>query len=131
MSKKQPLLNEETMDTSTINIESSPSITPSQIHRNHDGTETSYILQQSPSPPASNNGNEEFQGNNNNNNDNYDDEDGDDEQLSLSLNEILYAFSSYHAIVKPVTITMILSALAVLIVNTEDTIRQGEEEMVK
>jgi len=122
---KQPLLNEPTMNTSNINSESSPTVTPSQIHRSDDGTETSYILQQSPPPSPSSTMNEEFE--ENNNNDNYEDE--DDEKISLSLNEILYAFSSYHAIVKPVAITMILSALAVLIINTEDTIRQGEQEM--
>lgn len=47
----------------------------------------------------------------------------------LSLEELLYSSSSFHAIATPVSITMILSALAVVYINTEDTIREGEEAL--
>ena len=47
----------------------------------------------------------------------------------LSLEELLYSSASYHAIATPVSITMILSALAVVYINTEETIREGEEAL--
>ena len=47
----------------------------------------------------------------------------------LSLEELLYSSSSYHAIAAPVSITMILSALAVVYINTDETIREGEEAL--
>lgn len=49
----------------------------------------------------------------------------EDEQGSL-LTELLYCISSFHAIVTPVSITMILSALAVVYINTDETRAQGE-----
>lgn len=67
----------------------------------------------------------------------YDDEDEDDEsqdeesqeEFSMSIQELLYSSSSYYAIAKPVTITMILAALAVVVVNTEQTVEAGEQAM--
>lgn len=42
------------------------------------------------------------------------------------LNEILYCMASFQAIFTPVSITMILSALAVVNINTDETRAQGE-----
>lgn len=53
------------------------------------------------------------------------DEDIREEDKNL-MNEILYCVSSFHAIVTPVAITMILSALAVVNFNTDETRAQGE-----
>jgi presenilin 1 len=52
-----------------------------------------------------------------------------DSEYEMSLTELLYSSSSYHAIVKPVTLTMTLSALSVIFVNNEETIQNGEEEL--
>lgn len=49
--------------------------------------------------------------------------------LSLSLQELIYATSSFHAIIKPVCITMILTALAVQYVNTPATKAAGEAQL--
>lgn len=49
--------------------------------------------------------------------------------ISLTLNEVLYSASSYHAIAKPVTLTMVLSAMAVVFINTEESLEQGEQQM--
>eukprot|EP00977_Amphora_coffeiformis_P029157 scaffold39101_cov153-Amphora_coffeaeformis.AAC.1 len=63
----------------------------------------------------------------------YDDDDDEDEEsqeeFGMSIQELLYSSSSYYAIAKPVTITMILAALAVVVVNTQQTIEAGEEAM--
>lgn len=45
---------------------------------------------------------------------------------SSLLNEILYCMASFQAIFTPVSITMILSALAVVYINTDETRAQGE-----
>lgn len=52
-----------------------------------------------------------------------------EEEAEMSLEELLYSASSYHAIAKPVTLTMILSALAVIFINTPATIEQGAEQL--
>lgn len=57
-----------------------------------------------------------------------DDED-DEEGISMSLQELLYSSSSYHAIAKPVVLTMILSALAVVVVNNDQTRMEGQQAM--
>jgi presenilin 1 len=44
----------------------------------------------------------------------------------MSIQELLYSSSSYYAIAKPVTLTMVLAALAVVYVNTEDTVAAGQ-----
>ena len=49
----------------------------------------------------------------------------------MSLSELLYSTSSYHAIVKPVSITMILAALSVCYINNELTLAQGEAQMAQ
>jgi presenilin 1 len=58
-------------------------------------------------------------------------EDGGDEEdgAGISLQELLYSSSSYHAIAKPVTITMILASLAVVLVNNDETRAEGEQAM--
>jgi presenilin 1 len=60
-----------------------------------------------------------------------DNEDSDDEEedFDISLAELLYSSSSYYAIAKPVALTMILSALAVVYVNTDETRAEGEQAM--
>eukprot|EP00978_Attheya_sp_CCMP212_P032775 scaffold129474_cov61-Attheya_sp.AAC.4 len=52
-----------------------------------------------------------------------------EEEAEMSLEELLYSASSYHAIAKPVTLTMILSAMAVIFINTPETIEQGAEQL--
>jgi presenilin 1 len=53
----------------------------------------------------------------------------DDEDYEMSISELLYSSSSYYAIAKPVTLTMILAALSVCWINTEETRAQGEAAM--
>mmetsp|Transcript_35107 Transcript_35107/g.74077 ORF Transcript_35107/g.74077 Transcript_35107/m.74077 type:complete len:725 (-) Transcript_35107:107-2281(-) len=55
--------------------------------------------------------------------------DGGGEDIALSLNELMYSAHSFHVISLPVSITMILAALAVTYVNTPLTIQQGEALM--
>jgi presenilin 1 len=57
------------------------------------------------------------------------DSDDEEEDLEISLAELLYSSSSYYAIAKPVALTMILSALAVVYVNTDETRAEGEQAM--
>lgn len=47
----------------------------------------------------------------------------------MALDELLYSSSSFHAIVKPVSITMVLSALSVVYINTRASIQQGEQAL--
>lgn len=62
------------------------------------------------------------------------DENGDDNHSgnrngkasSLSESELMYSVESFGAIVAPVSITMILSALAVVLINDDETIAAGE-----
>lgn len=62
--------------------------------------------------------------------DNYDsDEDDDDDEPEMNIEELLYSSSSYYAIARPVTITMILAAFCVVYINTADTIAQGQAAM--
>ena len=46
---------------------------------------------------------------------------------SLSLNELMYSAHSFHVMSFPVSVTMILAALAVTYVNTPQLIQQGAE----
>lgn len=46
---------------------------------------------------------------------------------SKFLSELAFSIASFHAVVVPVTITMILSALAVVYINTDETREQGAE----
>jgi len=50
-------------------------------------------------------------------------------ESGISLDELMYSTSSYHAIVKPVTMTMILAGLAVTYVSTPSTKRMLQESM--
>jgi len=75
---------------------------------------------------------EEVNGNgNDDDNSNYDDDDNESEDgdgvddLTLSLNELMYSAHSFHVISLPVSLTMILAALAVTYVNTPETIADG------
>lgn len=53
----------------------------------------------------------------------------DEEEFGMSIQELLYSSSSYYAIAKPVTITMVLAALAVVFINTDATREAGKEAM--
>jgi len=52
-----------------------------------------------------------------------------DGEKPLSVSELLYSSSSYYAIAKPVSLTMMLSALAVVYINNDETIATGEAAM--
>lgn len=52
-----------------------------------------------------------------------------DESNNISIEELLYSSSSYYAIARPVTISMMLAALAVVYINTEETISDGQKAM--
>ena len=78
------------------------------------------------SPPRENNGRPDIFRDENNG------DDGDDESYvegEMSLQELMYSSSSFYAIVVPVSVTMILSALAVVFVNNSTTREQGAEAM--
>lgn len=52
----------------------------------------------------------------------------DESNRELSVGELLYSMSSYHAIMRPVSVTMILAALAAVYINNEMTMEMGEEQ---
>jgi presenilin 1 len=54
-------------------------------------------------------------------------EDNDKQQKLISESEIVYSVESYGAVVTPVSLTMILSSLAVVFINTDETVAAGEE----
>jgi presenilin 1 len=58
-----------------------------------------------------------------------DDDSEDSEEYEMSMGELLYSTSSYYAIAKPVTLAMVLSALAVVNVNNDYTRAQGQQAM--
>ena len=66
-----------------------------------------------------------------NNDDDDDSSDGGSEESdhAMSLQELLYSSSSYYAIAKPVTLTMVLAALAVVFVNNDETRAEGQQAM--
>ena len=45
------------------------------------------------------------------------------------VKELMYSFASFHAIVSPVFITMLLSALAVVYINDEETLAAGQASL--
>ena len=55
--------------------------------------------------------------------------DNERNESTISFEEIMYSSSSYRALVKPVTLTMILAALAVTFVTTPSNKRMMEESM--
>jgi presenilin 1 len=70
--------------------------------------------------------------------DSNDDDDSSDDNSQdsrngtmMSLEELLYSSSSYNAIAKPVTLTMILAALTVVFINTDETRAQGQAAMAQ
>ena len=65
------------------------------------------------------------------NNDDDDDDDDDNEAaaedvIGASESDIIYSIDAFGAVAVPVTITMVLSALVVVFINTEETIAAGE-----
>uniref|UniRef100_A0A7S3P5N9 Presenilin n=1 Tax=Amphora coffeiformis TaxID=265554 RepID=A0A7S3P5N9_9STRA len=110
--------------------------------QDYEGNQDNAILMQDtnleqPSVKGSAGGGEFFHDEAGDDEEGYDDDDDDDddedeesqEEFGMSIQELLYSSSSYYAIAKPVTITMILAALAVVVVNTQQTIEAGEEAM--
>jgi len=61
--------------------------------------------------------------------DSDDDSTDSEEDYEMTIQELLYSSSSYYAIAKPVTLTMILSALTVVFVNNDQTRAEGEQAM--
>jgi len=53
------------------------------------------------------------------------------EEREMSLQELMYSSSSFYAIVVPVSITMVLSALAVVFINNEATMEEGAASMAQ
>lgn len=62
-------------------------------------------------------------------NDESDDELDNNSEEALSLNELMYSAHSFHVMVVPVSITMILAALAVTYINTPQTLQEGAQVM--
>ena len=60
------------------------------------------------------------------NNSSNDDNNKNEEEKGISLQELIYGASSFHAVFKPVCITMILASLAVIYINTDATKEAGE-----
>lgn len=87
------------------------------------GAPTVSILDESPSPREE----EEEEGINDGEDD--DEDDDDEEDVDMSIEELIYSSTSYYAIAKPVTLTMILSALAVVFINDDATREAGQEAM--
>jgi len=54
---------------------------------------------------------------------------GEEEDAGMSLSELLYGTASYHAVAKPVGLTMILAALATVYINNETTLAIGEAQL--
>eukprot|EP00561_Arcocellulus_cornucervis_P014180 CAMPEP_0185801542 /NCGR_PEP_ID=MMETSP1322-20130828/1485_1 /TAXON_ID=265543 /ORGANISM="Minutocellus polymorphus, Strain RCC2270" /LENGTH=624 /DNA_ID=CAMNT_0028497241 /DNA_START=43 /DNA_END=1917 /DNA_ORIENTATION=+ len=54
-----------------------------------------------------------------------------EEDAGMSLSELMYGTSSYHAIAKPVGLTMILAALATVYINDEATLAMGEAQLAQ
>jgi len=52
-------------------------------------------------------------------------------EKGISLQELIYAASSYHAVVKPVSVTMVFTALAVMYINTDATKKAGEQALAQ
>lgn len=75
----------------------------------------------------SNNNNNSAGPNTKDNNSSNDDNNKNEEEKGISLQELIYGgASSFHAVFKPVCITMILASLAVIYINTDATKEAGE-----
>lgn len=57
--------------------------------------------------------------------------DADDEEPPLSFNELMYSANSFHAITRPVSLTMILAAMAAVYINNEETMAEGEAQFAQ
>ena len=62
-------------------------------------------------------------------NENHSNDAKDKDDSSMSVEELVYGASSFYAIVKPVSLTMLLSSLAVIYINTEESKAMGEEAL--
>lgn len=58
-------------------------------------------------------------------------DDENDTEYEMSLTELMYGASSYHAIAKPVALTMILAASAAVFINTEESLMMGEQQLAE
>ena len=74
----------------------------------------------------SNNNNNSAGPNTKDNNSSNDDNNKNEEEKGISLQELIYGASSFHAVFKPVCITMIFASLAVIYINTDATKEAGE-----
>lgn len=61
-------------------------------------------------------------------NDADDDDEGEEDDNELSMDELLYSSSSFHAIARPVSLTMVLAALSAVYINNDETKEMGEEQ---
>lgn len=88
---------------------------PSGLMRDHTppGTEQDGLIREAPSTDS--------QGT-------TDTQDTQEEEF-MSIEELIYSSSSYYAIAKPVTLTMVLAALAVVIINDDATRAANEAAM--
>jgi len=64
-------------------------------------------------------------------NDDNDNDDNNREESPLSLEELLYSASSFHAIARPVFVTMVLSSLSAVYVNNESTMEAGAKQFAE
>lgn len=106
-------------------LTSSP-VTPYQqeTDEHNNATSTSFV----------NRSNDEFHDNyilNPNTEQNFSTLDDDDEEPSLSLDELMYSAGSFHAITRPVSLTMILAALAAVYINNEETMAAEEAQFAE
>ena len=85
--------------------------------------------------PSRNSSNEQFHDNYilnpNNIEQNFSNLEDDDEEPSLSLDELMYSAGSFHAITRPVSLTMILAALAAVYINDEETMAAEEAQFAE
>lgn len=108
-----------------------------QVDEEEDNTNNNINSEQEPlSPPSQNpNNNDIFRDEpeGDEENDEEEDEDDDDsyEEREMTLQELMYSSSSFYAIVVPVSVTMILSALAVVYINNEETLADGAATMAE
>jgi len=60
---------------------------------------------------------------------NAEDDGNDEKDKGISLQELIYGASSFYAVMKPVSVTMILAALSVIYINTDATKAAGERAL--
>jgi len=112
-------MDPEEGDDATNRIESEVECSYDAVSPTVHGTITAGQTETSTSTAENNEGSDD-NGNNNTG------EESDKRESGISLEELIYGASSFHAVVKPVSVTMIIAALAVLYINTDQTRAAGE-----